>query len=118
MKTTLSIEQPARLIELGVDPKLASDSEIYDEPFHRSYMAVYTLSDLLRILPKKITAKRSTYILEIGVCTNPDNWYAKYRHERTNSTLYDLWAIKGELIEVIYEILLKIKGKKYKIQEL
>ena len=54
MKTKLTIEQSQTLIELGVDPKLASQSEIYDEPCHRSYMAVFTLADLLSILPKEI----------------------------------------------------------------
>ncbi|MDE6410036.1 MAG: hypothetical protein K2K81_07325 [Muribaculaceae bacterium] len=48
MKTTLTIEESAKLIELGVDAKLAS-----------SYVGMYrvptfTLTDILSILPKEI----------------------------------------------------------------
>ena len=58
MKTELTIEESARLIELGVDAELASHTEnnfyngITDKEFkvwHR-----FTLTDLLSILPKEI----------------------------------------------------------------
>ena len=47
MKTTLTIEESARLIELGVDAKLASGESLVGG-------ALFTLSDLLSILPKEI----------------------------------------------------------------
>ncbi len=59
MKTTLSIEESARLIELGVDAKLASHKEsnfyngISSEEFKICHL--FTLTDILAILPKEIT---------------------------------------------------------------
>ncbi|MDE7402772.1 MAG: hypothetical protein K2M87_05110 [Muribaculaceae bacterium] len=47
MKTTLTIEESARLISLGVNPKMASEETfILDK--------VFTLTDILSILPKEI----------------------------------------------------------------
>lgn len=65
MKTTLTIEESARLIELGVDPKLASKKEFVDihpevlkgnaeyaRPW--GWFPRFTLADILSILPKEI----------------------------------------------------------------
>ena len=76
MKKTLTIEESARLIEPGVDAKLASESEIYDEPCHRSYMAVFTLADLLSILPKEIEVDKVK--LSLVMEWQCDKWYACY----------------------------------------
>lgn len=62
MKTTLTIEESARLIELGIDPKLASKWEIVDatdENDPNSFLdyeeyPIFDLSDILSILPKEI----------------------------------------------------------------
>lgn len=48
MKTKLTIEESARLIELGVDAKLASFQECVTGTW------VFTLTDILSILPKEI----------------------------------------------------------------
>ena len=65
MKTTLTIEESARLIELGVDAKLASLKEFVDihpevlkgnaeyaKPW--GWMPKFRLEDILSILPKEI----------------------------------------------------------------
>ena len=65
MKTELSLEQSAKLIELGVDAKLASLKEYVDihpevlkgnaeyaKPW--GWMPKFTLADILAILPKEI----------------------------------------------------------------
>ena len=63
MKTLLTIEESAKLIELGVDPKMASKKEdaqsYYDwccgrEPNPDDIKPIFDLSDLLSILPKEI----------------------------------------------------------------
>ena len=79
MKNELTIEESARLIELGVDPKLASQSKIFDEPCHRSYMAVFTLADLISILPKSYFSEE--YYAEMTLCIEVLNgkWFVNYR---------------------------------------
>ena len=45
MKTLLTVKESQRLIDLGVDPKLASrETFIFDK--------IFTLDDILTILPK------------------------------------------------------------------
>lgn len=57
MKTELTIEESAHLIELGVDPKLASEIKEFDDEVsqwtHRG-APIFTLTDILTILPKEI----------------------------------------------------------------
>ena len=48
MKTELTVEQSAKLIELGVDASLASKCRVQDEA------DLFDLSDILSILPKEI----------------------------------------------------------------
>lgn len=65
MKTILTVEESARLIELGVDPKMASMKEFipihpevlkgnveYAKPW--GWMPKFRLEDILSILPKEI----------------------------------------------------------------
>lgn len=66
MKTTLNIEESQRLIELGVDPKLASAWAFIDTTdesapeFFLDYeeYRVFTLTDILSILPKETKIHR------------------------------------------------------------
>lgn len=80
MKTKLTIEQSTRLIELGVSRDIASEIEIYDEPWHRAYYAVFTLTDLLAILPKKIEAEIQNVrrIVQLEVRWYDDCWLVRY----------------------------------------
>ncbi|MBD5283332.1 MAG: hypothetical protein HDS31_01795 [Bacteroides sp.] len=61
MKTKLTLEESARLIELGIDPKMASEREFVDKTEINSNQFLeieeyprFTLADLLSILPKDI----------------------------------------------------------------
>ena len=55
MKTTLTIEESARLIELGVDAKLASETIIGCDDNNKAYRRYrFSLTDILSILPKEI----------------------------------------------------------------
>lgn len=108
MKTTLSIEESTRLIELGVDPKLASkrtpgiqiptdDPNIYYKV--KEGDTVFTLSDLLSILPKEILLGNRLYC----------NLKIQY--------IYEEWAVNysphamsifraPELIDSLYQLLI------------
>ena len=76
MKTELTVEQSAKLIELGVDRKLASIKEFvpihpevlkgnaeYAKPW--GWFPKFTLTDILSILPKEIKFSPTTYHLNI-----------------------------------------------------
>lgn len=86
MKTTLTIEESARLIELGVDAKLASVSKyLYNKnTSQHSKVFIFTLSDILSILPKEITTSETimgddfTSDIEINWCSNVRLWKCGY----------------------------------------
>lgn len=80
MKTKLTIEQSNRLIELGVSRDIASETEIYDEPWHRAYYAVFTVTDLLAILPKALRKEGLAYHYELTIKWDEDchTWRALY----------------------------------------
>ena len=62
MKTTLTIEESAKLIELGVDAKLASEevaTTIYEQEYNDPRHPIFTLTDILSILPKEITTSET-----------------------------------------------------------
>lgn len=112
MKTTLTIEQSQKLIELGVDAKLASMKEFvpihpevlkgnaeYAKPW--GWFPKFRLEDILSILPKEIDG----YMLNISACAN--EWHAYYEKIeilgrriilRTNSA--------PELIDALYQLLI------------
>ena len=111
MKTKLTLEESARLIELGVDPKLASEcvSAMKVYASGRGIIRlpesnpIFTLTDLLSILPKEIKG----YHLEMG--TNDDEWYAEYDSVR----LKDSYTFAPELIDSIYQLLIWAIGNGY-----
>ena len=57
MKTLLTVEESQRLIDLSVDPKMASESVLTDEYNEQSKSfrhPLFALTDILSILPKEI----------------------------------------------------------------
>ena len=66
MKTKLSIEESALLIELGVDAKLASGWD------YEARTELFTLTDIISILPKEIDG----YMLNIS--TSESEWWVAY----------------------------------------
>lgn len=103
MKTELTIEQSAHLIELGVDPKLASKCRVEHKSDGLTYFKVvdhdeycyeiadlnpkpiFSLTDILAILPKEIkavkTADGDDYIssqLRIWWMPGVDEWWCGY----------------------------------------
>ncbi len=116
MKTELTPEESARLIELGVDPNLASGNRytisetkeycgysreiIVIDGYLDDYLSqeqFFTLTDILAILPKEIDCFSS---LEIG--TDNGEWYAEY--DALNHKGSCVFA--PELIDALYQLLI------------
>ncbi|MDE7464981.1 MAG: hypothetical protein K2M59_03780 [Muribaculaceae bacterium] len=104
MKTELTIEESARLIELGVDAKLASKCQ----NTKTSENPVFDLSDLLSILPKEITTSETImgddFTSDIEI-----NWYSNVRLWKCGYTCLPLPVDVGcapELIDALYQLLI------------
>lgn len=57
MKTTLTIEQSAELINRGVSVNRAHETKVYDDPISQwpnKWYPIFTLADLFSLLPKEI----------------------------------------------------------------
>ena len=98
MKTELTKEQSRHLIDLGVPEKMATrndyEIEMFDYP-------VFTLTDLLKILPKEIKTEDNIYwqtILWTGT-----SYFVGYRNHNTDRWLYQV-CLKDELIDALYEL--------------
>lgn len=117
MKTALTPEQSAKLIELGIDPKLASKCRVQheadDEVEYRivphdefcyemaslNPSPIFDLSDLLSILPRKIMIHRDGDTL--SMIYHCGRWFVGY----TNCAA---WCghvkIAPELIDALYQL--------------
>ena len=125
MKTQLTAEQSAKLIELGVSPERASESKssvaygngargIMKVP----EMPIFTLTDILDILPKKITfGHRTNCRLKMQpIISSKDRisevWQACYLHTSLKAN-----AEAPELIDALYSLLVWCLEKGYVKQE-
>lgn len=123
MKTTLTYKESKHLKELGVDPKLASvcaddvpenEKPSWDAPNMIEILEsqlVYSLDDLLSILPKKITDRRGVYNLTIGV-NSEDLWYAKYLNDHECWDSLNSYQDAHELCDCIYDMIVWLKTEK------
>lgn len=80
MKTTLSIKESANLIELGVDANKASEIEYRPKKcgYGRIGYRVYSLADLLSILPKRIDTDEDVHPIVMSMDDEADVWYAAF----------------------------------------
>lgn len=108
MKEFLTIEESARLIELGVDKNLV-DIVSANEPYYPDDVE-FSLGALLSILPKKITDRRDIYNLTIGV-NSEDLWYAKYLNEHECWDSLNSYQEAHELCDCIYDMIVWLKEK-------
>lgn len=129
MKTTLTIEESGRLIELGVDPKMASmvswkqtenwqrksvldnKEHLQLKPFRPMVMGferfdckdIFTLTDLLSILPKEIDG----YHLTIEASEKGyDVGYELYDSFEDRTFFMGSQATTPELIDALYQLLI------------
>lgn len=107
MKTELTIEQSAKLIESGVPKEKASKIELtYDrkKEIHTRYQ-IFTLADLFDLLPKNIekhnlhiVAKDDYYLVSYSLYSDLND---------TEAFIEDMcWAHGDELIDALYALLL------------
>lgn len=105
MKTKLTPSQSQRLIELGVDAKLASSStKVYEQLTERvrweSKLPIFDLSDILSLLPTEIKIQRNGDTL--GMMYHCGQWRAGY----SNDAVYcDHTKVAPELIDALFELL-------------
>lgn len=105
MKTELTLEQSARLIELGVDPSRASESaKVYEsiDTDHRweSVVPIFRFTDILWLLPKEIEKDRESgsFARDILIIRWSGNfWIAGYS--------WRVEKIAAELIDALFELL-------------
>ena len=137
MKTALTVEESARLIELGVDPKMASmvswkqtqnwerksvlpnKEHLSSKPFEPIVMGferfevkdVFTLADILSILPKEIGHMRiltinSTDTLYFAFYAHWEKEYMDSCEEKVIHGINDKAFSAPELIDALYELLI------------
>ena len=121
MKTQLTAEESAKLIELGVSPERASEREssvAYGNGARGIMKApetpIFTLTDILDILPKSI--EHGGYAeAKLNIYTRPHRrecWVAKYIVS-AKTIPYD--GAGDELIDALYEVLYKLLDNQVKL---
>ncbi len=100
MKNELTVEQSAQLIELGVNPKLASGSQYVDTGEKRGGIElppvlkpVFALADVIAILPKEIDG------FGLEMVSEEDRWYVGYYFNGLSK------SSAPELIDALYQLL-------------
>lgn len=109
MKTELTIKESAKLIELGVDANLASSEYIGRSKTYSngtfadtdSIGPIFTLTDILSILPKEIELGDRTENLNIVM----DNCGALVGYPLIHKT-HGAAFVKTELIDSLYQLLI------------
>lgn len=107
MKTNLTPEQSDRLIELGVDPMLASCEQYVDTGKIKNGIElppqpkpVFKLTDILSLLPTEIKIHRAGDTL--GMMYHCGQWRVGY----SNDVCYcDHTKVAPELIDALFELL-------------
>lgn len=120
MKTQLTAEQSAKLIELGVSPERASESNssVAYGNGARGIMKVpetpiFTLADILDILPKEINAFGIPARLQMY--NHPaEYWIASYvTYDGGTLTYQNPCSAEKELIDALYSLLVWCLEKGY-----
>lgn len=127
MKTILTIKQSAELIKRGVSAGNASEKERVYKPItdqngvaHNIYVSdapIFTLTDLLSLLPKHIRIEHRHYYLRMNtfVLTDEENpmWIARYITSNSAITLHERWS--EELIDTLYKLIISLLDNHVKL---
>lgn len=109
MKDRLTAEQSARLIELGVDPSKASGFECLDpyglDDAIPTGVPLYTLSDLLSLLPKEIYSEERDIFYRLNMTIGKTSSSVYYRHYGYVKGFGPMKSA-DELIDALYELLI------------
>lgn len=105
VKDKLTAEQSKHLISLGVPKSLASELQEWDDDVskwtHRGD-PIFTLTNLLGILPKEIDEEWTTFYFTIT--TWEGKWDVNYYSKSAETYLTSI-PDKEELIDAVYELL-------------
>lgn len=114
MRTKLTQEQSARLIELGVSRAKASDFDLDIKDIHntnrplelRPLIPIFTFTDVLKLLPKEIVADTvwgpdDHCPLDFGWDVETNTWYVGYILIPRPLEL----GVEPELIDALYNLL-------------
>lgn len=94
MKTELTFEESAKLVELGAYPEWA-------KPYvERGSTPIITLEHILELLPKEFTINSNIAVLVIS--TSDGKWCTSYEDNIETYAFY----INEELIDVLYQLLI------------
>lgn len=113
MKTTLTVKESARIIELGIDPQLASSVKYEETGRIRCGIElppeprpIFTLTDILSILPKEIYSKKGNIFYSLTMVTQmfPLNSSAYYAHSVHGK--FSPRMSTPELIDALYQLLI------------
>ena len=99
MKTELTKEQSQHLIDLGVPKEKASEFEPFDKQDDGVF--IFTLTDLLKILPKEIKTEDNIY--RQTMLWGGFSYFVGYRIHDTDRWLFQICLTK-ELIDALYEL--------------
>lgn len=114
MKTTLTVEQSAKLIELGVDLKLASSWVKYCERSSDNSPCpnpIFTLTDILSILPSEIYSEERDIIYSLTMIKQQFGSVVCYEHPAYPKG-FGPKKQAPELIDALYQLLIwTIKNK-------
>lgn len=109
MKNCLSAVQSAKLIELGISSYKASETELYDDTVSQwtgKGDPIFTLNDLLNIIPKKIDEYNLTInanIAEWCVAYESDNFEFDINKTVIRKRIFIQYS--DELIDAIFNVL-------------
>lgn len=111
MKTELTIEQSQRLIELGVRTEKASEYKVVGSTCPSGIggqvmmdRPIFTLTDLLKILPKEIVVDGDEYYVVYSACYPGGEWGAHYESKWSSTAEYVGKSCCMELIDALYEL--------------
>lgn len=123
MKTTLTIEQSATLISKGISAERASAFDdirtVIDgvPTFCPGTKLLFTLPDLLSLLPKKLYGEETDYCdCELHIHANKLGWSASYMEIRGSEVaVMKLTSYGVELIETLFSLLCKLLDNHVKL---
>lgn len=115
MKQMLSVEQSAELIKRGVSEERASEYKLnptFDDLAleWRKPLPIFTLVDLLSLLPKKLYGEETDYCeCELHIHANKLGWSASYMEIRGSEVVVmKLTSYGVELIDALFSLVCKL----------
>ena len=110
LKTQLTAEESAKLIELGVSPERASESK-YNRYYQR-YNPIFTLADILDILPKEPKYDSIGRPFTLHIREYKGDWRVWYARDGAD-VMIGSGKHAPELIDALFSLLVWCLEKRY-----